>query len=440
LIDPIPPPPDREVLARHSIPEGDLIPDLDRSHGTWLVDARSGAEHLDFFTYFATLPLGHNHPALSGVEFRAWLGRCAVDKPSLSDMRPDEVACFVEAFERVALPKDLPHLFFIEGGALAVENALKTAFDWKVRQNIDAGLGERGGQVVHFRQAFHGRSGYALSLTNTADLRKTDYFPMFDWPRIDNPACAFPLEGENLERTRVAEQAALDQIDRVLDERGPDVAALIIEPIQGEGGDNHFRGEFLRALRRVCYEHDIFYVLDEVQTGLGTTGAMWCYQHFGFTPDAVAFGKKAQVCGVMVSRRVDEVKENVFRVPSRINSTWGGNLVDMARATRILKVIESEDLVSNAAERGRQILERLGEVAAEVGGERVTNVRGRGLLAAFDVPSTKERDELRRRLREEGKMLVLGCGERSIRFRPPLTVSAEEVDEAADRLLRVLKS
>ena len=229
-------------------------------------------------------------------------------------------------------------------------NALKTAFDWKVRKNLAAGKGERGSQIIHFRQAFHGRSGYTLSLTNTEPM-KVAYFPKFDWPRIENPYIRFP-EAEHLAETEAAEARAIAAIEAAVAANPDDIAGLIIEPIQGEGGDLHFRGEFLRELRRLADEHEFLLIFDEVQTGVGMTGRMWCHQHFGVEPDVLVFGKKTQVCGILASRRMDEVEDNVFRLPSRINSTFGGNLVDMVRFGRYLEIIEEEDLVGNAARVG----------------------------------------------------------------------------------------
>jgi L-lysine 6-transaminase len=433
----VPPSHVRESISRHMLADGlEVVPDLERSHGTWLVDARDGREYLDFFTYFSTLAVGHNHPHLTSPAFRERLLRVAVQKPSLSDAYPGEMAAFVDAFSRSALPEELPHLFVIEGGALAVENALKVAMDWKTRKNLASGKDTAGEEVIHFREAFHGRTGYTLSMTNTVDIRKIQYFTKFDWPRIPNPKCAFPLEGENLTRVAAAEEKALTEIRRAMEERGDRVAALIIEPIQGEGGDNHFRGEFLRALREICDQNEIFYILDEVQTGFGATGKMWCFQHFGFVPDAVAFAKKAQASGVMVSRRVDEVKENVFHVSNRLNSTWGGNLVDMVRCIGLLEVIESEGLLQNATERGAELVAHLEEVGRESSG-RISNVRGRGVIIAFDLPTPEQREQFLTKLRELG-MLALKCGQQSIRFRPPLNVSSEECQTALARVREAL--
>jgi L-lysine 6-transaminase len=417
-----------------------VVVDLEKSHGSVLVDARDGKEYLDFYTYFATLPVGHNHPKLKDKDFQAKLLRASIANPANSDVYTVEFAEFVETFRRIAQrPAEFPHAFFVAGGALGVENALKASFDWKVRRNMAGGSGEDvGTKVIHFRQAFHGRTGYTLSLTNTADPRKTQYFPKFDWPRVTNPKCVFPLEGENLERVMKAEADAVREIEAAVAKHGDDIAALIIEPIQGEGGDNHFRVEFLRELRRLADTHGFMLIYDEVQTGVGLTGAFWAFEHFeGAHPDAVAFGKKMQVCGFIGGPRFDEVERNVFKESSRLNSTWGGNLADMVRAERYLRIIEEEELVRNARERGATLLAGLKELEARHDG--ITQARGRGLMAAFDVPSP----EVRSRILEEGRnrgVLALASGTHSIRFRPTLTIRDEEITRAVDILDQAIRS
>jgi len=428
------------TLARHILADGlDLVFDHERSHGSWLRDAHSGREYLDFMTFFASLPIGYNHPGLRDAAFLERLNRVALVKPTLSDVYTAEFADFIAGLEaRGFIPAHLPHAFFIEGGALGVENALKTAFDWKVRRNRSRGIaGTLGGQVIHFRQAFHGRSGYTLSLTNT-DPAKTDLFPKFDWPRIDNPRLTFPVDAEAERAVAAAEQAALDQIQRAFEERGDDIAAIIIEPIQAEGGDNHFRGEFLQALQGVALERDVFFILDEVQTGVGLTGKMWAHEHWDLRPDAISFGKKAQVCGCLVGSKVDEVPDNVFKVSSRLNSTFGGNLTDMVRFGRYLEIIESERLVENAGRVGAVLLAELDRLQEELGG-LITGARGRGLMIAFDVDTAERRRRAVERIRDGG-LLLLGCGERSIRFRPPLNLSAEEAAQGIDVIRRSLKA
>jgi L-lysine 6-transaminase len=392
-----------------------------------LRDAATGREYVDFYAYFASQPVGHNHPKLREPEFLKRLCEVALYKPANSDVYTTYMAEFVETFARIARPADMPHLFFVDGGTLAVENALKTAFDWKIRKNLAAGKGEKGTQVIHFQEAFHGRSGYTLSLTNTADPRKHIYFPKFNWPRIVNPKLRFPITAEVLAETATVEAQAIAQIKEALHANPDDIAALIIEPIQGEGGDNHFRPEFFAELRRLADENDFMFIVDEVQSGMGATGKMWAIEHTGVRPDIIAFGKKSQVCGIIVGPRVDEVADNVFRVSSRINSTWGGNLVDMVRGQRYLQIIAEDNLVENAAVMGEVLLKGLEQLAR--GSDLIENVRGRGMMLAFDLPNGRARDIFRGLLLENG-LVALKCGSRSIRFRPMLDLTAADAENA----------
>src|SRR4249919_4024268 len=427
-----------EMLGRHVLTDGmKLVLDLRRSRGSQLVDAQTGQRYLDMYTFFASAPLGLNPPGIADdPTFVAELGEIAVNKPANPDMYSTPYAEFVETFVRVLGDPALPHLFFIEGGALAVENALKVAFDWKSRKNEMRGRPPRlGTKVIHLTNAFHGRSGYTLSLTNT-DPVKTERFPVFGWPRIDVPAITFPLS-EHLDEVVSAEQHAVRQAEAAFREHPDDIACFIAEPIQAEGGDNHMRPEFLQAIQRLCRENDALFVLDEVQTGVGPTGTPWAYQQLGLAPDIVAFGKKVQLGGIMAGRRVDEVPENVFTVSSRINSTWGGGLADMVRSRRLLEVIERDEVFGQVAATGAWLLPELQEVAGRFSG-LVSNVRGRGLMCAFDLPGTAERDSLLSILREEKKILLLPCGQRSIRFRPALTITTEELSTGLKGLDRGL--
>ncbi len=424
-----------ETLRRHMLVDGfDVVIDFERSRGTTIVDARTGRGYLDMFSMVASQPLGMNHPDLDNEAFLRRIARVAIHNPSNSDIYNAEMAEFVETFMAIAAPPSMKHLFLVAGGTLGVENALKVAMDWKVRKNFQRGLKEeKGHQVIHFRECFHGRSGYSLSLTNT-DPVKTKHFAKFPWPRIVNPKITFPLDGENLRQVEKVEAEALAQIKQALRDNKDDVCALIIEPIQGEGGDNHFRGEFMRALRQVCDESEVFFIVDEVQTGVGMTGRMWCYQHLGFEPDAIAFGKKTQVCGCLVSARVDEVEDNCFSESSRINSTWGGNVVDMVRGGQYFKVIDRDRLVDNTAAVGTHALGRLQELQREFPGALV-NARGRGLFLAIDLVDPAYRPRVLAKVFESG-MLVLGSGSRSIRMRPSLIVTKQDIDRAVEILAR----
>jgi len=420
-----------ETLRRHLLVDGyPLVIDLEKSRGSIVRDAVSGRELIDFYSFFASNPLGFNHPGMLDERTRERLARTSTVKVANPDKYTTYLAEFVDTLSRTAAPPELPNYFFVEGGALAVENALKAAFDWKVRKNLAAGRGERGHKVLHLERAFHGRSGYTLSLTNT-DPNKTDYFPKFDWPRIPAPMIRFPLTGANLAEVEERERAAVAAAEAAFERDPHDIAAIIVEPIQGEGGDNHFRPSFFAELRRLADERDALLVYDEVQTGLGGTGTWWAYQHHGIAPDILCFAKKMQVGGILVSARIDDVEDNVFRKPGRINSTWGGGLVDMVRATRILEIIVDERLLDNAKARGAELLSGL--QAVQQRRPIVENARGQGLMCAIDLPDPKTRDAAIKRCFADG-MLVLACGPRSLRFRPALNVTAEIIAEGVQRL------
>jgi len=421
-----------ETIAKYMLADGfEFVLDLEQSQGSTIVDARTGDVFLDLFTFFASSALGMNHPDLADdPEFRAELAATAINKPSNSDIYTVPMARFVQTFARVLGDPKLPHLFFIDGGALAVENALKVAFDWKSRLNESRGLDPKlGEKVLHLEHAFHGRTGYTMSLTNT-DPNKTARFPKFDWPRIPSPAIYAHSD------VVAAEREALAAARKAFEDNPNDIACFIMEPIQGEGGDNHFRPEFLQAMQAMCREFDALFILDEVQTGAGMTGTAWAYQQLGVEPDIVAFGKKTQVCGIMAGGRVDEIEHNVFQVASRLNSTWGGNLTDMVRARRILEIIERDGLIARAGVVGAQLLDGLRGLAVKH--RRVSEVRGRGLMCAFTLETPELRDEVIAKLRDDEGILVLASGAQSIRFRPSLTVKAEEIDQAIAAIDRVL--
>ncbi len=419
----------QETLSKHILADGfDLTFDMEKSEGVHIYDAKNNRTLLDFFTCFASVPLGYNHPKMvNDEEFKKNLMLAALTNPSNSDIYTTQYAQFVDTFSRIGIPSYLPHAFFIAGGALAIENAIKTAMDWKVQKNFQKGYTEeKGYKVLHFEQAFHGRSGYTVSLTNTLP-DKTKWFAKFDWPRVSIPKIKFPFTDANYEDLKQREALSIAQIKQAFKNHPDDICAILIEPIQSEGGDNHVRQEFLEQLRVLADENEALLIYDEVQTGVGLTGKFWCHEHFGekARPDILAFGKKMQICGILAGTRIDDIDTNVFRVPSRINSTWGGNLVDMVRASKIMEIIEEDRLVENAAQTGAYLQERLSKIAEKY--PQVSNVRGKGLLTAFDFPSKTMRDEFIKKGLEKNVMF-LGCGNQTIRFRPALIMSNDHID------------
>jgi L-lysine 6-transaminase len=426
----------QDILRKYMLVDGfNITLDLEKSKGAYIYDSITKKNFLDFFSFVASNPIGLNHPKLMTDDFIRKIGKVAITKPSLSDIYVKEQAEFVDTFFRIAVPSYFKHSFFIEGGALAVENAIKAAIDWKVQKNFRKGYKEEKGQrIIHFKHAFHGRSGYTLSLTNT-DPIKIKYFPKFDWPRITNPKVKFPLNDENLSAVKKEEEKAISEIKDAIAKNKDDIAGLIIEPIQGEGGDNQFRKEFFLKLREICDEDEIMFIIDEVQTGIGMTGKWWAHQHY-VQPDIISFGKKMQVCGILSTDRIDEIEDNVFKVSSRINSTWGGNIVDMVRSQRILEIIQEDNLVQNAEIMGKYLLNKIYELQNKYP-EKIDNGRGVGLFAAFDC----ETSELRNKIIStamENNLIILGSGEKSLRFRPNLAIKQEEIDECFVILDKVL--
>ncbi|MFT6815246.1 MAG: L-lysine 6-transaminase [Sphingobacteriales bacterium] len=422
----------KETLAKHVLADGyDLILDMEKSKGVYLHDSKRNRDLLDLFTCFASMPIGYNPEGFHNNEkFKKDLMEAAMTNPSNSDIYTTQYAEFVETFARVGIPSYLPHAFFVAGGGLAVENALKVAMDWKVQKNFAKGhRDEKGHKVLHFDHAFHGRTGYTLSLTNTSP-DKTKWFTKFDWPRVSTPMIKFPYTDDKYDELKERENLSISQIKEAFRENKDDICAILIEPVQGEGGDNHFRKEFMQELRILADENEALLIYDEVQTGVGLSGKFWLHEHYGdkARPDIISFGKKMQVCGILASNRVDEVKDNCFRKSSRINSTWGGNLVDMVRSKRILEIIEEQNLVENAAEVGNYLLNKVSEISES--NSKVTNVRGRGLLVAFDLPDAAARNKFVEDGLEKHNIMFLGCGEKSIRFRPALNITKKEIDIA----------
>ena len=413
----------------------DIVIDMEKSKGSHVVDSVTGNDWLDFYTFFASAPFGMNHPKLDNEEFKEKIFRAAINKVANSDIYTQEMAEFVKTFGEVAVPEGYEHLFLIDYGTLAVENTFKVAMDWKVQKLIQKGKitpgeafdGRKGTKIMHFNEAFHGRSGYTLSVTNTNDPNKHQRYAKFtEWPRIINPKITFPLE-EHLGEVEWLEAQAIKQIKNALMNDPDGIAAVIIETIQGEGGDNHFRTEFFKQLRQICDENEMPPIVDGVQRGMGITGKMGAWEHHApVKPDLFSFGKKAQICGVIAGPRIDEVENNCFKVSSRLNSTWGGTVVDMVRSQRYLEIYRDEkilDYVSNVA--GPALYNGLKELEAAFP-KYIRNVRGRGLMCAYDICSEELRNKFLKAC-QANHMLILGCGANTVRFRPALNVPLEDI-------------
>lgn len=415
--------------------------DIENSHDSYLVDKETQHKYLDMHCGFGSLPLSWNHPKLTHKMKKQFdtLPSHYVNKPSNSDFYTDPYFEFIDTFKEKVVPSTHKYQFFGGDGAWAVTQMIKVATDWKLRFNPQLGSTK----IMYFEKAFHGRDGFTLSMTNT-DPIKTMNFPKFnEWIRIDN----LPIVNNryNLHDYELVEREnqCIDRIGGYL-RLNDDVAALVVEPIQCEGGDRYFSKRFLQALQSLCDQYDVLFCVDEVQTGFFTTGSPWYFQKLGLVPDLVSFSKKTQQGGIFASgNKLDRVSDHCFKLSSRINSTWGGNLVDMIRCKHIIDIIHEDNLMMNAHLMGRHwyyAMKQLENVEREkYVNPVIKNVRNAGLIMAFDMNSSKARDVMLDQLLDN-RVLALGCGETTVRFRPNLSVKPSEIDELVEKTQRVIEN
>ena len=393
---------------------------IKKSHNSFLYNC-DGEKFLDFHGGFGSNPIGWNHPKLQ-KHFKDNIDiNIFTNKPANCDFYTQEYLDFIDKFKSEVIPKAYPYCFFIDGASLSVENALKIAMDWKYQKNKDK---NETLSIAHFQKAFHGRSGYTMSLTNT-ERHKIEKFTKFNWPRFQ-PSPKRELSDEN---QRIQDYFAIKEIERYIVDNKKQVAGMIIEPVQCEGGDRHFTKYFLQNLQRICNQNDILFIVDEVQTGFYTTGKPWCFQHYDLEPDLVSFGKKTQQCGVFGGKRLDELENNCFNTSGRLGSTWGGNHIDMIRSSKIIDIIKEDNLENNAIERGNQWLNNMKTIESK----EINNIRNIGLLMSFDMKTFEIRNRFLDILKKN-KLLCLGAGDKTIRMRPNLSVSSEEIEECINKI------
>ncbi len=438
----IPGPKTEELRARHHRFQDartvHVYQDAKASRGNYLVDV-DGNVLLDLYGHIACVPIGYNHPELLNAWKSGRFDWCAGFRPALGIAPPPEWVSLVEgALMRIA-PKGHSKVLTVTTGAEAVENAIKAAFAWKAgRRRGKAGFSQEDLQlvmqnrqphtndmkIISFEGGFHGRTLGALSATRSKAIHKLD-FPAFDWPMVPFPANRFPLDAHAAEN-REREARSLETIRALLVSDGPKIAGLIVEPIQGEGGDRHASPEFFRSLRALLTEFEVAFIADEVQTGGGSTGTFWAHEAWGLSepPDMVTWSKKFQLGGV-------HLREEFLPAESfRIFNTFLGDPLRAAQFEVILEVIERDGLISQTARVGHELVKGLTDLT-----ERHPTVfsqpRGKGTYAAIDVRDVATRDALVGRLRQRG-IEAGGSGDRAIRFRPALVLGSRHVQESLD--------
>jgi 4-aminobutyrate aminotransferase/(S)-3-amino-2-methylpropionate transaminase len=439
----IPGPATEALRARHQVRQDartiHYYQDSRRSRGNYAVDV-DGNVLLDLYGHIACVPVGYNHPDLLAAWRDGRFDWAAGFRPALGVCPPPEWVELVEGPLSACAPVGCPEVLTVTTGAEAVENAIKVAFAWKARRrrggatfsaddlrlvmsNAQPDTNDR--MIVSFEGGFHGRTLGALSATRSKAIHKLD-FPAFDWPVVPFPASRFPL-AEHAEANAAAEAEVLAHVEALFRREGHRIAGLIIEPIQGEGGDRHASPAFFRSLRALCRAWEVVFIADEVQTGCGATGAFWAHEAWGLDdpPDIVTWSKKFQFGGLHLAAGLLPAE------PWRIFNTFLGDPLRAAQFGVIYEVMGRDGLVAHTASVGRYLVARL-EGLAQANPGLWSQPRGAGTFAAIDAPDGPTRDRLVHTLRQLG-VEAGGSGDRSIRFRPALVLRARHVDEAIDR-------
>ena len=394
---------------------------LEKSKGAKIWNETENRAYLNFHGGYGSDPLGHNHPEieeLMGKESPALFN----NKIACADFYTDYLVDYVETFQRVMIPEwaKVAPLFFIDGGAAANDNAIKIAQDYVVQTT---GISENT-DILHLSNSFAGRSGSTMGVTNT-DPHKTKHFSKPYWPCVDYGKKYSPDQDEQI-LFRIQQNVYFGEL-----------GGIMVEPIQCEGGDIHLSTNLLQGIQKICNHHDIPFIVDEIQTGGFSTGLPWCHQHHGIQPDIVTFGKKLQQCGVWVGPKIAEFKEGAIRTSGRISSTWNGTLVGMTRGKHIMNTIMNNKIQENVVAREKQFINEMRDITLPMS-VNAHNIRGKGVILAFDCINGEERDKLIKKL-YDSQMLALGAGEKTVRLRPNLAVTKDEMEEAIQIIHKCLK-
>jgi len=392
-----------------------------------------GQTVFDWAGYYGSKLIGHNHPRLSEPAYLKALTLAANNKVANPDFITAECLEYYRLLHKLS-PKSMlssksREVYAVNSGAEAVENMLKYLLSWhnakRQKRGGHSGSGTR--RFLYFDQAFHGRTIYALQVTQTLDPVATQDFHglaassniKVPFPAVDNDA---PL-AENDARTR----QSLELIESILSQMGDEIVGIIVEPIQGAGGQRTAQPAWFQGLSALCYKYDVGFGVDEVQTSAGPTGTLFAIDQFDlpYPPHAVAVGKKYAVGALFMREPLSDV--------GVLDSTWGGSLADMVRFCQEWRVVEDEKLIEAAATGGEQLASGLRRLQSRFP-SLIRNVRGMGLYQGFTVSSPETRGRLSEIALQEHDLLILGAGGDSIRTRPNLSVTPAEIDRFLDLL------
>ncbi|KAH7589174.1 4-aminobutyrate aminotransferase [Nakaseomyces glabratus] len=425
-----------------------FMADYEKSIGNYITDV-DGNVMLDVYAQIASIALGYNNPALIEATKTPEMIRALVDRPSLCSFPPTDLEKSLNQLLKFA-PKGQNRIWCGLSGTDANELAFKAAFIYykSMQRGYDAEFtaeeeesvmnNEEPGaphlSILSFKKAFHGRLFAAASVTNSKAVHKLD-FPQFHWPHAEFPDYKYPLH-EHEEENRKEDERCLANAEKIINTWETPIAAVIIEPVQAEGGDNHASKYLLQGLRDLTLKYGIVYIIDEVQTGVGATGKLWCHEHADIQPppDIVTFAKKFQTCGYFFHE-----PKIVPNKPSRQFNTWCGDPARMLIGGAIGQEITDKKLVEQCSRVGDYLFGKLEELQKQYP-KKLLRLRGknRGTFIAWDLETGEERDAFLKKMRANG-VNIGGCASSTVRLRPTLTFEEKHADILIDILKKVLQ-